>query len=179
MLSRVLSRLIATWALLTTDHRPSSRFRILVSNDNPESAGRLLVHGLAWLCLLPVFYRTVFHFLTAYHHKGLAALALSLTVTALGVLSILAVRCLANSVASGLARLCVRMPLLKRPAFALVLVCIAWLAAIVPPLARGPDATGVYGFIGLLAKDGLESDGGDRSELLKPRGRPSDQNGSE
>ncbi len=147
--------LIALRSALPSGLRPNNLILTLCSSDSPDNAGKLLVHGLSWLVLFPLLYRVIYHFLTAYHHPGLAALSLSLALTALVIISILAIRRLATAAATATRLLGAKHLFLRRPAIALVVVTIAWLAAIVPPLLHGPDATGMFGFVGLLRKDGL------------------------
>ncbi len=147
--------LVIVRAMLKEKHRPSHLLRVLATRNRPETTGKVLAYGIAWLLLMPLLYGVVFHFLTAYRHHGLAALALSLTMTVL--VAVFALVCLRLSrFTSSLAdRLSEHFPILKRPAVAAAIVCCAWAAAVVPPLARGSDATGLYGFIGLFRKDGL------------------------
>ncbi|MCP4678817.1 MAG: sulfatase-like hydrolase/transferase [Deltaproteobacteria bacterium] len=147
--------LVAARAMLKEEHRPSQLLRVLVARENPETTGKILAHGMAWLLLLPLFYRAIFHFLTAYRHHGLAALALSLTVTVLVAISALACLRASRLTSSLTTRLGASFPASKRPTVAVAIVCIAWITAIVPPLVSGPDAAGLYGFFGLLRKDGL------------------------
>jgi hypothetical protein len=146
--------LVAFRALLPEGSRPADRLRAATRADAPETFARILVFGLGALPLLAITYRVIFFFVSAFHHAGLAALALVAALAALLWFLALVLRRLPVPLARGLARL--PRPA-RRPALALAVVVAVWAAFALPPLVAGPDARGVLGFLGLLRKDGLNA----------------------
>jgi choline-sulfatase len=147
--------LITTLSLFNEENRPSNWIRALLRPDNPSTSGRIIVVGLAILFMLPVFYRLIFHFLTAYHHRGLAALALMAAIICLFGIFALAAAKLTSIVSHGITQLGFGFHIIRRPLAALLVVATIWTAVFVPPLVQGLDAGGPYCFIGFLRKDGL------------------------
>ncbi len=141
--------------LISGTDRGSRLTELLTNKHAPRACGRIYGLGLLTLVALPLFYRFVFHFFTAYRHQGLAALALSVGVIVFVGLFLLIARRLIDILSGVLERLTSRAAVLARPSTALILLALIWSAALAPALIRGPDATGVFGFIGLLRKDGL------------------------
>lgn len=147
--------LVGLRALLPEGLRPEYLLATLRARSHPKAAATLWVAGAGGLFLLPLYFQIIFFFLTSFHHQGLATLALlaALGVTA-GPLLLVGLR-LQGLLAGRLGALGSDLP--RRPAVALAGVAILWMAAVVPPVVTGPDATGPYGFLGLLTKDGLNA----------------------
>jgi hypothetical protein len=145
--------LVAVRGLLPPERRPRDWIGTLRAADEPRPAARILAVGGGTLIALPVCYRLIFFFLTGFHHQGLAALSLTVSLGAMLLVAALAIR----AGGSALARVLPRAPaVLRRPWIALALVVAAWLVATLPPLLRGPeDTAGLFGFVGFLRKDGL------------------------
>jgi choline-sulfatase len=147
--------LAATWAALPTGLKPERVLATLRSRDDPRSSGLILGAGLVSLLALPLAYRVVLHFLTAYHHHGLASVTLALVLAALIAAAAMVGARFARLATAAVAR----RPLgfLGRPSMALAAVVLAWVAALVAPLLAGPGARGVFGFFGLVRQDGLHA----------------------
>ncbi len=147
--------LVLVRALAPEGCKPSDWIRTLASRDNAGAAARILGVGLGSLALFPVYYRMIFFFLTGFHHHGLAALALSVSSLLLTAIAVL----MGVRLVSWMTVLISRSPgflgVIRRPAVCLAVVVAAWTAALAPPLHTGSDATGIFGFVGFLMKDGL------------------------
>jgi hypothetical protein len=126
--------------------------------EKSQQCGRIWTIGLGSLMALPLFYRLIAHFFTAYRHAGLAAMTLSFVLLAAVVLVGLILQRLAVVIGHLLDKtpktlqrfLC--CPILVRSSVAMV-----WLVVWVLFLVEGPQAQGAYGFIGLLRTDGVLS----------------------
>jgi len=141
--------------LLPRDSRPIDWMSALRSADDPEVSGAVLVIGLLALAVLAVGYRLILFFLTSFHHPGLAALALAVSLALLALVTVVTSRRLVPLVARLLHRTPSGAAFLRRPLIALTFAAGCWCAALLPPLAIGPEAAGTFGFLGLLLKDGL------------------------
>jgi hypothetical protein len=146
--------LVILRGLLPQGSRPADRLRAAAARDAPETTAKVLVSGLGALVLLPLTYRVVLFFLTAFHHAGLAALALLAALATLLWIFALVLRRLPGPLSRALAR---SPRPARRPLIALAVVAAIWAALAIPPLLAGPDARGVLGFLGLLRKDGLNA----------------------
>ncbi len=147
--------MVALGGMLPATWRPSAAWRLLRSEDNPEVSGGILAVGLLALAGLAALYRIAFFFMTSFHHMGLASLALTvLLAVALPIIYLASWQCVVL-LRRALSR--IPLPVLRRPAVVLGIVIVAWAAALLPPLIRGPEATGPFGFAGFLKKDGLNA----------------------
>ena len=142
-------------ALAPDGCKPSDWIRTLASRDNAGAAGRILAVGLGSLVLFPIYYRTILFFLTGFHHQGLAALALSVSLLFLTGIAVLMGRRIVSWMTALISRAPESLGVVRRPAVCLAIVVTAWTVAVAGPLHTGPDATGVFGFVGFLMKDGL------------------------
>ncbi len=142
-------------ALAPEGCKPSDWIRALASQDNASAGGRILSVGLGSLALFPVYYRMIFFFLTGFHHHGLAALALSVSSLFLTAIAVLMGVRLASWTTALISRAPGFLGVIRRPAVCLAIVVTAWTVALAGPLHTGSDATGVFGFVGFLMKDGL------------------------
>ncbi|HEY3355202.1 MAG TPA: sulfatase-like hydrolase/transferase, partial [Polyangia bacterium] len=123
--------------------------------DAPGPSAWIYALGLATPPLFALTYRLILYFMSAFHHRGLAALALTVALGALGPLSLLALTRLAALVARRQAPLAGRAALLRRPTVALGLMAVLWAAVLLPPLAAGAAARGPFAFLGLLRRQGV------------------------
>jgi arylsulfatase A-like enzyme len=148
--------LIALRGILPPGKRPADLLRILGSGDDPPATASILAGGLVSLILLPVAFRLIRFFLVEFNHQGLAAMTLAAALALFALGAVLLGRWLGRALASILARIGHhRAQILKRPLVALAFVTGCWCAALIPPLLVGPSSQGVFGFVGLLMKDGL------------------------
>ncbi|MDD5306265.1 MAG: sulfatase [Deltaproteobacteria bacterium] len=147
--------LAATWAALPARLRPESVLATLRTRNDVRASGLILGVGLVALLALPLVYRVARHFLTSYHHHGLASVTLALVLAGLTTASALVGARVADLSATIVAWR--PLALLRRPALALALVALAFAAASAPPFFEGPDARGPFGFVGLLRSDGLHA----------------------
>lgn len=132
----------------------AARPRDLVE-DAPRASSWIFAVGLLTPVLLAVTYRLALHFMTAYHHPGLAALTLTAALGVLGPLAVLALGGLARVIARIHAPLGGRARLLRRPLVALLVVLALWAVLFAPPLLHGAGARGPFAFLGLLRRQGL------------------------
>ncbi|MBW2276989.1 MAG: sulfatase-like hydrolase/transferase, partial [Deltaproteobacteria bacterium] len=146
---------IALRELLPRGTRPVDWARRLRSKDAPDTAGAILAAGLVALATLAVGFRLILFFLTSFNHPGLAALALAVSVALLAIAVVISTRRLVPLAARLIQRAPASAAFLRRPLIALMFTSGCWCAALIPPLVVGPDATGAFGFVGLLMKDGL------------------------
>ncbi|HUT78213.1 MAG TPA: MopE-related protein, partial [Polyangia bacterium] len=146
--------LVILRGLLPDGSRPVDWLRMAAAPDAPGTTAKVLLRGLGALVLLPLTYRVVLFFLTAFHHAGLAALSLLASLTVLFALFALVLRRLVGPATRASARL---PAVLCRPAVGIALVAGAWTVAALPALLAGPEARGPFGFLGLLRKDGLNA----------------------
>jgi choline-sulfatase len=138
--------------VLPPAYRPRQLYSVLrEGGDRAFSA--IVVWGIVSLFFVAVLYRINFFFMTAFHHQGLAAL----TQTIFLLMFVIATVMLVSAAAHAAPRLVARMPIpaLRSPLSGMIIVTVIWSACLIPPLRAGPDATGLFGFVGLLAKDGL------------------------
>ncbi|MBI5478869.1 MAG: sulfatase-like hydrolase/transferase, partial [Deltaproteobacteria bacterium] len=123
--------------------------------DAPQASSWILAIGLVTPVLLGVTYRLVLHFMTAYHHRGLAALTLTAGLGVLAPLALLALRGMASFIARIHAPLEGRARLLRRPLAALGVIAVLWVLLLLPPLRAGAEAGGPFAFLGLLRRQGI------------------------
>ena len=132
-----------------------TRLSHLAKTKPEELTSKLLATGVLGLIGLVSLYRIIYFFMTAFHHPGLAAVALMAVLIVFTGMFVM--------VASGLIRLI--RPLVTAIPYASfhspvlwgVVVAAVFGIALVPPYLKGPDADGLFGFVGLLAKDGLKA----------------------
>jgi choline-sulfatase len=144
--------LVAFEALLPESSKPKNWLQFLSAKQNARASARVLATGLWTLTVLPIAYRVILFFMTAFHHMGLAAMALTASLIAVGFLAVL----IGRRMVFWVERVLVSAPgFARRPLIATVAVAAIWTAAFVPALVKGPSASGLFGFIGLLKTDGI------------------------
>lgn len=152
----LLGAVLALFAfLMPNGKRPADWPRVLSAADRPEVAAGILVFGILSLATTAVFFHTIYFFSTRFHHMGLSSTALAVLLPGVGALEILLGAAARRGLAAWLGK--IRFKAARRPRIALVLVICIWAVAVVPPFIEGPEASGVFGFIGLAAKDGLKA----------------------
>jgi arylsulfatase A-like enzyme len=141
--------------LFEPGNTPKEWMRAFVAPHHPNTAAKVLVLGLSTLVTVPLLYHVIYYFFTAFHHPGLAALGLTASIVGIvfGIWTIGSA--LLRALPYKLAR--ARISLLCRPAAMIVPIALLWAAAVIPPFIKGPEARGIFGFVGLLAKDGLNA----------------------
>ncbi|NLN62308.1 MAG: sulfatase-like hydrolase/transferase [Myxococcales bacterium] len=154
LLPLVTLGLLSLFALCPAAFDVAHILAALRHRQHPRLSARIFVVGVLGLLSLPVIYRIVLFFMTAFHHSGLAALFLSLSLSFLAVIGLLLGRRLVHGTEKKLERFSA-LRFGHRPVVALAFVVVAALSLLLPPLFRGIDATGPYAFIGLFRKDGL------------------------
>jgi arylsulfatase A-like enzyme len=155
--------LVALRALLPVHSRPENWFSTLLSKENTSASVFILVKGAALLIMLPVVYNTNRFFMTKFHDYGLASLSLMVALAVETLMFFLIADKLSVILSSKFAQsekiktsaLSILQKGLNRPFFAFLLISAVWLSALVPPFVKGPATSGLFGFMGLLKKDGL------------------------
>jgi choline-sulfatase len=147
--------LVAIRALLPEDRRPRALLAMLAARSDAKTSASILAAAMLGLLGLAALYRIAFFFLTHLRHQGLAGLAFGLVALAFAAGLILAARRASHGLAYLLERLPAGLASLRRPALALVAAMLLVAAATAPPLVTGPSATGAFGFVGFLRKEGL------------------------
>jgi choline-sulfatase len=128
---------------------------VLSARDDSRAASIVLAVGLWLLLLLPLAYGMAYYFLTSFHHPGLAALSLVLVLVPCLLGAVLAGIRLVSWVQDLIERAPASLTALRHPVVGLAIVVACWTAATVPPLLGGPEATGLFGFLGLLRNESL------------------------
>lgn len=147
--------LLAVRFVLPAAARPGQLVRAAREPDSPRGAAATLAVGATALLFFPVTFRVVHLAMTRFHNLELASLLLSV---GLGVMLVAAgVLCLAfyKGLVPLLTRVSHRLSRAITPWIAALFVVGFWVSALVPPLMRGSEAKGVFGFVGLLRLDGL------------------------
>ncbi|MCU0691328.1 MAG: sulfatase-like hydrolase/transferase, partial [Polyangiaceae bacterium] len=147
--------LIALPLVLPKGARPKALAEALLTREAPATTGWIIGVGLVALAALPLYYRLVLFFHTAFHHVGLTVLAECLTLLVFFAGVALFARGAGLLTGVVLAHTPRILSWARRPAVALGIVAAIWLACLAPPVLSGPDAKGVFGFMGLVRKDGL------------------------
>ncbi len=140
--------------LFPKENRPNAWLQALTAYEHPSASAFLLLSGLIPLFALPIVFHLSYFSFSEFKHSQSIATLLSLLILSIGLFLIAAVSITYPLVAKAIERQ--RLTLLKRPAVVLIAIVMLWTAAFAPPLTIGPDAQGLYGFVGLLKKDGLQ-----------------------
>lgn len=141
--------------LLPLGRRPSDWLRALLSSEHPKAAAAVLVYGAFSLAFTGILFHLIYFFFSEFHHMGLASLCLTVLLPTLFAATFALCAVAADALSTGLAKQ--RFSLAKRPLVSLCLVLTLWGVAVIPPFLKGPEASGMFGFVGLLAKDGLKA----------------------
>jgi arylsulfatase A-like enzyme len=141
--------------VLPLSWRPESLLGLLREQAAPRGVALIIAVGLVGPVFLFSFHRVTFHFISAYNHPGLAALfGVIALLLVTGFFVLFTVRA-ALLIEWGLSRFASRVAISTRPLPFFLGMLGLWAVLFIPPVLRGPDAGGPFGFLGLFAKDGL------------------------
>lgn len=147
--------LCACHAMLGLGPKDAKHPGLLSVHETPEYSCRILSIGLVSLVALPLYFKTGYHFMTAYRHPELATFSLLAALFVLSAFVLLISTSLTGLLTSAVYRLPFGRTAGRRPVIAAIIVTISWLGVITSQLLVGDHGKGPYAFIGLLLLDGL------------------------